>query len=71
MIFIKHKLMKDVCCQVLDKLETFKYRVRWWNIAMGDPFPIGRGHQFVDQIIHIKDPENWSDFDIRATKTRA
>lgn len=63
MKFIKHKNMKDVCFQVYEtqrelfnRWETVKGQ--WWNIALGDPFPI------VPETIVIKDPENWENYDI-------
>jgi len=64
--------MKDVCCQVLERIERDRVRVRWWNIAFKDPFPMGSSRGPADEIITIKDPENWSRYaDVRSIKTGA
>ena len=43
-MFARHRRMKDVCVQVLDKTEVTGYvklKVLWTNIANGEPFPMG------------------------------
>lgn len=59
--------MKDVCFQVYEtQRDLFRrweeVRGCWWNIAMGEPFPIGNAAGLAIETIKIKDPENWSTY---------
>lgn len=69
MNFIKHTLNKDVCFQVyeMDSLKDhYEVRGMWWNINVGDPFPIE--NETIK--IKIEDFKHWKEYDPRTAKTR-
>lgn len=63
---IKGPNMRDVCFEVHEvNQEDDNYLIKgmWWNIAMGEPFPIGNSRGLIVETIKIKKSEfhKWSD----------
>lgn len=72
MRFLKHMKMKDVCVEVLEHLDNNQLRIRWWNLAMGEPFMIGDRRGPAEDVITIKYPQEWTASDNPGSlKTRA
>jgi len=69
MKFIKHIRNTDVCFEVFTSIERSSGALQvtglWWNIVMGDPFPLLGTRETVQ--IKKEDRPDWKPYEPRST----
>lgn len=64
--FIKHREMKDVCCEILKQEGWKTYLVAWWNLRglleSKEPFLMGTTSRPCIEEIEITNKEEWVAF---------